>query len=658
MKRILFIINIVLLSGVSLDAQSPSGRAYPNGIYIFCGKEIPRNFYYLIEKKGAADRWEAVAELRAPQNAAALKANMLNLPPAFLSDMQLPLDMSDYFWTKISKSFTVDSLLVYALDPKIMAAAGCGWFDDDLAQGQTFQYRISRVTLNETIPLGEVSQRFPENNYRGTLEILQFMPGDDAVTLYYGLTDSVSTAYTKLYRSRFLENDYSEVPASTAYTNLNGRTVAVISDESATKGIAYSYVAIPTDYLGNQGTPSDTLNVYNLASQTDIGSATALTAVGDMERQGVALSWEVKTDFFVQSYELYRSRNFDSGYERVATLSADVTSWFDEGVNPAESYFYFVIMNNGYGQSVPGVRVPVILEGAKYNILPPQNVVAELQGNLAQLSFSSIERDIRSYQIFRGEGYTGGMTLVATIDAADSVTVFVDTLELSATPQIYSYAVADVNSSNSVSPLSERVSIQYNGGMLPVPSSVDARLRDDGIFIVWDDMSQQNAFVTGYNLWRSTVDNDGAVEEEPQLVATLMYDQNGYTDSQITPGKHYRYVLESFDYNGEKSSQSQHVGVAVPMRLPLAPGQVTAIAATDRILLRWDVPDDPNIQNIRVYRATSGVQPVLLAERPADSETHEDQTAQKGEQYYYYVVTVNDRGQESKPDEPVSARLR
>ena len=658
MKRILFIFITTLCSGAFLSAQSPSGKAYPNGIYIFCGREIPRTFSYLVEKKDAGGNWVQAAELRAPQNAAALKANLLNLPACFRSTMPLPFDQSDFLYTQQSKSFTTDSLSVYAYDPKILAAIGCGWFDDGLAPNQTCQYRISRVTRAGTVVLGEVSQRFPENNYRGSLEILQFTPGDDVITLYYGLSDTTATHNLRLYRGRFLENNYREVPSSTGYSSLDGRRVAVVHDESVSKGMAYSYVAIPYDYLGNPGTPSDTVNVYNLTKMADIGFASNFSAVADKGKGGVTLKWNIKSDLYVQSYELYRSKDYDTDYERIAALPAGTSTYFDGDVDPAEAYFYFVVMNNGFGNSLPSARVPVILEGSLPNILPPQDLVASLRGNVVELTFQSIEPDIRSYQIFRGEGYTGELSLIASIHAEDSSGSFTDTLALSVNPQTYTYAVADVNSSNSISPMSDRVSIQYSGGRLPIPSRVQAQLRDNGILVIWDDVAQQNAFVVGYNVLRSTVDNAGKTIEEPQIVATTLFSQNAYTDTLLIPGTHYRYVVESVGIDDEKSSQSLHVGVIVPQKLPLPPGQVSAIAGSDRITLRWDNPIDPDIKNVRIYRATLNAKAALLKELPANQESFEDRTAKKGIHYFYYVVTVNNRGEESKPDEPVSARVR
>ena len=658
MKRILFILSIALLSSASLSAQSPSGRTYPNGIYLFCGNEIPRTFYYLIERRDAAGLWQNVAKRQAPQNAAELKSNLLGLPAFFSSNLSLPYDRSDYLWDLQRKSFTTDSLLVFALDPKILAAVGCGWFDDGLQPGQAYQYRISRVIRKDTIVLGEVYQHFPDNKYRGRLDILQFIPNGDEITLYYGLTDSVSTQGLKLYRSRFKENNYSEVPVSSGFTDLNDRTVAVVSDESVATGMAYSYVAVPYDNLGNLGSPSDTINIYNLTKIADMGIVTEMNAVGDKEKRGVTLSWKMKTDSYVQFYEVYRSKNYDKGYERIVTLPAERTTYFDDEIDPTVAYYYFVTMNNGFTTSLPSARVQVILEGGKANIIPPQNLVADLQGNVVTLTFNTIEPDTRSYQIFRGEGYTGDLSLYASLDAVDSVATFRDVLAQTIEPQTFSYAVADVNSSNSVSPLSQRVSIQYSGGMLPVPNRIDAQLRGREIFVIWDDVSKQNAFVAGYNLWRSTIDPEGKTEEEARIVASLSYQENSYTDTLLIPGKHYRYVVESVDINGETSSKSMQAGIRVPQQLPLAPGQVSAFASGERIQLSWDNPLDPSIRNIRVYRAATGAEATLLKELPADESNFEDLTAQKGVQYYYFVITVNTRGEESKWDEPVGGKIR
>ena len=670
MKRILFMISHSLLTCALAMAQTPrtpqtlQAQAYPNGIYIFCGKEIPRNFYYLIEKQDVSGSWVGAAELRAPQNAAALKANLLRLPDFFAATMHLPTDRADLIWDRQSRSSTIDSLFMFGADPKIMAAVGCGWFDDGLAAGE-YRYRVSKVYRTDAIALGEINRRFPENNFKGTLNTLHFVPEETEVALYYGLSDPQLTGDVILYRSRLMENNYQILPTRATYTSLNGQTVAVLRDESVAKGMAYSYVAVPRDALGNMGMPSDTVQVYNLKNFADIGIVKSFNAVGDKEKKGIMLSWEMASDLYIHGFEIFRSKDYESGYQSVVTLPAGESSYLDSyGINFGEVYFYYMVVNNGYGNNVPTPPTPVVLDGTKMNFLPPQDLTAELHDNVVRLTFSSVEADTWGYQIFRGEGYMGELTQIASLsvshqlspDGERPMVVFTDTLARTPMPQTFSYAVSDLNSSNNYSPLSERVSIQYSGGMIPAPANVEALLRGDRVWVIWNDATKMHPYIGGYQLWRSVVSDE--TESEAQLIATLSYEQNNYMDTLITSGTHYRYAVASIGIEGETSGRSLHAGIIVPQQLPLPPGQVAAIATDKRILLRWDMPLDPSIQSVRIYRATSNVPAALLKELPVGQSTFEDQTAKPGEQYYYYVVTVNKRGEESKADEPVSGRIR
>ena len=666
MKRI-FIILLALslvIAGNAQNVQKPSSRAYPTGIYIFCGKEIPRNFHYLVEKKGASGAWEKVAEVRAPQNAAGLKANLIRLPGLLTAMMPLPTDLAGFLWERQRRFAVVDSLYGYANDPKIVAALGCGWFDEGIKNEGAYQYRVSKVSRTDAYVLGEITQRFPENPYRGTLATVRFEPGITHVTLNYAMSDTLHTHGVALYRSRLQERNFRATPSETGYGALNGRMVAIVRDESVTKGMAYSYVAVPYDALGNMGMPSDTINVYNFNNMSDIGMLEKFSATADKAKKGVMLTWKITSDFYIHGYEIFRSKDYDAGYQRIATLPAGTTSFFDEvNLDYGEAYFYYMTVNNGYGASLPSARTPVILEGSRENFMPPQNVVATIAGNVVKLTFESVDPYTRGYQIYRGEGFTGALSLIASISTRDQAVVFTDTLALSINPQTYSYAVADVNSSYKISPLSERTSIQFSGGMLRAPSITEVQLRGNEILVVWDDMTRKNAYIAAYNVYRSTVNlppspSERGGESDPEIIATLPYNVNSYTDTQLIPGTHYRYALESIDLNGETSGQGLHAGITVPAQPPLPPGRVTAIAADNRILLRWDNPFDQSIQSIRIYRATLNTPATLLKELPAEQTAFEDQTAKPSEQYFYFVVTVNSRGEESRADEPVSARIR
>jgi fibronectin type 3 domain-containing protein len=177
-------------------------------------------------------------------------------------------------------------------------------------------------------------------------------------------------------------------------------------------------------------------------------------------------------------------------------------------------------------------------------------------------------------------------------------------------------------------------------------------------------MSEVNPNVSGYRLFRSIVEGDGAQAQaqaqeqaEAQLLATLSGRVKYFMDTLLTPGTRYRYALESVDFNGETSERSQHAGISVPRQPPLPPGQVTAFPSEGRVALRWDNPFDPSVQAVRIYRATANAQATLVAELTPEQRTYEDTSVTQGAYYFYYVVTVNGRGEESRR-EPVGVRVR
>ncbi len=47
MKKI-FVVFTSIITVITAGAQPLKSKAYKTGIYIFCGKELPKNFSYLI----------------------------------------------------------------------------------------------------------------------------------------------------------------------------------------------------------------------------------------------------------------------------------------------------------------------------------------------------------------------------------------------------------------------------------------------------------------------------------------------------------------------------------------------------------------------------------------------------------------------------------
>ena len=658
-KRILFF--LLLLTATGVNAQNFKSKAYKTGNFIFCGNELPKHFSYLIKKKsGNSDDWVSVAELRAPRNEAECEASLLRLPKVIAYITTIDKKQINRVWLLSQKATVLDSLYSYAFDPRYQSAAGCAWFDDGITKPGDYQYRIYKLSKSgETTLLNEIKISFPGTPYSGAVRAVNFKLNETNINITYAISDTVNTAGVKIFRSLFKQNKFSEISANIMFTREKRKIVALVTDASIATGVTYSYLAVPYDALGNTGVQTkDTLNIYNLVKPSDIGIIENFDANPNVEKRGVDLKWKLKNSLYVTSIDIYRSAVYGGKYVKIASVGAKETQYFDNNkIKPTIAYYYYILINTGYGKSIPSARIPVILKGNKQNYFPPQNLVVSSKGRIVTLTFQRLGHDIHGYYIYRANGYVAPLAqLPGMLLSKDSIISFNDTLPLTAEPAAYSYAVASENTSYSISPMTERVSVQYSGGMLPVPSKVNVMLLGRSAFVTWNNVSEQNAAISAYYIFRSMVDENNKLVESKRI-AINSYKENSYTDSTVVAGKHYRYSVQCVGTDStDLGSISAIAGIEIPELLPLQPGSVSAYSSDKKIVIHWDIPSDNSITGFRIYRAVANKEATLLTQLPADANQFEDTSASEKQVYFYYLKSVNKQGKESKPTDAVSAK--
>ncbi|MET0392637.1 MAG: hypothetical protein ABW019_05830 [Chitinophagaceae bacterium] len=657
------IVSIVFLffSGLAIAQDGIRTAAYSTGVYIFCGTELPRRFSYIVERRGAADTgWTVLAELKTPKSEAECQGRLMSIPEVMLVNTQIDTARVKWVWNRVAAATAVDSLYAFAADPRYQFVAGVGWFDEGVPAG-AYQYRVSKKDRdNRLSPAGEQRISFPSVSYAGSLRTVRFKPDDRGVIIHYAVSDTLHTAGVKLWRSKQHEQSFSEVKATPFFTKVNNQWVAEIVDSSVAKGMAYQYVAVPVDPLGNPGRTSDTVTIYAMARPAEIGLVQDFDVKPSEEKGGMELSWKIKSAVALTSIEIYRSRSgYDSTYEKIASVSPAQTSYFDDrNLLPATGYFYYIVANGGYGRSFPSARVPGILKGNNANIIPPQNVTVVRRGNIATLSFTKVEPDTRGYYIYRANSYTGPLQqLSRMVLSSDSLVQYMDTLPMTGSPEVYTYAVADINTSYAVSAPGDRVSVR-TPGRIPIPDGVAAMQQGDNVWVTWKDQARQG-LVVAYQLYRSEAADAGAAAGSETLIATLPPERNSFLDTTVNEGKRYRYSVRCRGLEqGDEGGMSQWASIYLPDVLPLAPARVVAIAAENKIVLKWESPEDASVTKINIYRAKEGEAAQKIASLPLTAKTYEDATAQKGVMYYYFLAAENGRGKESRVTEPVSAKVR
>ncbi len=660
-KRITVIAFALLIFMQIAVAQNYKSQSYTTGNYIFCGKELAKNFSWLIEKQDAKGKWISVAEIQAPKNVADCRARLMSLPRVVSAITEISDGMTDFIWNKIkAPSATLDSLYIYSTDPRWQYVAGAGWFDDGIKSPGTYKYRVSRLTSSRNkTTVSETSVVFPPQPYNAEAIALRYKVNMGYIEISFELSDMVNTAGLKLQRSPYLKNDYKDVSAETMFAQEKGKMVALVRDRDVTTGMIYSYVAVPYDGLGNRGKPSEPVNVNFITKPADIGIVTEFTVTPQPEKGGNLLKWDYDHAAFVNAIEIYRSISYNDNYKRVASLPAGQNEYFDgSDLQPSVTYFYYAVLNNGTGTSLPSARVPAILMGNKENVIPPQDLAASRNGNVVTLRFRRVGYDIHGYYVYRADGYTSELhQLERMLHSTDSLLTYTDTLPVSSRSAVYSYAVASVNTSYNISPVSSRVSISFSGGLMPVPDRLNAMLEDNAVKLVWSDVAGLNPSITAYEVYRS-IKSQGKESGKEQLLGTVNFMSNSYTDKQVIPGMNYVYRVRCIAADTtDVSSFSLPYSIYVPAGNALPPGEVSAIASSKVITLKWTLPVADDIQSVLVYRAPENGKESLLKTLDGKAESFTDDSVEKGKMYYYFIVIKYKNGLESRPADAVSARI-
>jgi outer membrane protein assembly factor BamB len=188
------------------------------------------------------------------------------------------------------------------------------------------------------------------------------------------------------------------------------------------------------------------------------------------------------------------------------------------------------------------------------------------------------------------------------------------------------------------------ISVAPNWKQPSPPRNLTARGGAGYILLTWQPPSFTGApdNSTGpliYNVFRGT---------EPGHESFLVQvEGTSYTDSSITPGITYYYVVTAINPAGS-SDLSNEVSAKAPIVSP--PPAVTNLTATivgDVIRLTWTPPSYTGGLPITEYIIYRGVDPSLLsiyATTPGNTTSFDDTNYEPGTTYYYKIQAVNAQG--------------
>ena len=181
------------------------------------------------------------------------------------------------------------------------------------------------------------------------------------------------------------------------------------------------------------------------------------------------------------------------------------------------------------------------------------------------------------------------------------------------------------------------------------PSGLIATGADGQVGLDWADNTELD--LAGYNVYRSTNAGGPHAKINTSVVAT-----SDYTDTGVTNGTTYYYVVAALDNCANESGDSNESSATPQAGPPAAPTGLVATPGSTQVALDWDDNGEPNLAGYNVYRDTSPGGPYTKINGSLVTvSNYTDTGLTNGTTYYYVVRAENTVPLESADSSEVSA---
>ena len=380
------------------------------------------------------------------------------------------------------------------------------------------------------------------------------------------------------------------------------------------------------------------LEVTYTADTTPPAAPTNLTASDTPNDEGGAidLSWTPSISTDATQQRLYRGTSSGSYDTLVQTFAISTSSHTDTGLSNGVPYYYVVTALDAASNTATSTEASATPAD---NVAPAQPTAVTAAdspndgGAAIDLSWTpSISTDVTQQRLYRGTSSGSHDTLVQTFTTTSSHT---DTGLTDGVP--YYYVVTAVDAASNTATSTEASATPADNLAPAAPTGLAATTGDQQATLQWDANGEPD--LDGYNLYRSTTSGGGYAKVNGPIVTTT-----GFTDSGLTNGSAYYYVVSAVDTSGNESADSSEASVT-----PLAPpAGLTATAFNGYVSLDWADYTELPVAGYNVYRSATSGGPynMINASLLADS-VHPDASVTNGITYYYVVTALDTNSNES-----------
>ena len=421
---------------------------------------------------------------------------------------------------------------------------------------------------------------------------------------------------------------YRSEDNGTTYTQIATTTQTSYVDTSVVTGTIYHYKVTA---LNSKGESGDSNVVIALPLDNITPPRLVNTTTASFEAN---VSWSYPADdggIPVLKYNIYRSETMGGPYTLVGT-NTSAFGFQDTTVLNGKTYYYVVTALNKYNESAYSAEVIASPVGEP---TPPLNIEAVNGDNTATLNWTAPVTDggapITQYKIYRSVTQGGPFTFIGTNDSSNG---YFDTGVING--ETYYYVVTAVNNYGESAYSDEQRLLIANTPL--APTGLNGTFGDSYVVLTWDVADGRGFAISNYTIYRR---DPGA----PSFVAIATVNATNYTDTGLTNGLTYRYVVTASSQIGE-SPYSKFFDIA-PATVPNSPNSVSVAFRNRKVYLSWAKPADNGgfpIFYYNIYRSIGSPDNYFLLDF-SYSKIYIDEDVDIGKSYYYRVTAINKIGE-------------